>query len=151
MDQPGITRRSVIRLAGLGAAALALGGAAAASPLLSVSVGATNQTVGTKTAAPAAGVTFALATFTPLLGKSFGLEANGTTHNIVLDAIVARPGVGPGESFSLMFNGVMPAFQQGTYQVRQASLGQFAMFVAPVNQPKQRQRYEAAVNTRRSA
>jgi hypothetical protein len=151
MEQPGITRRSVIRLAGLGTAAIALGGVAGASPFLSTTVDAANRTVGTKAAAPAAGVTFALATFTPLLGKAFRVKADGTTHTIVLDAVVARPGTAPGESFSLLFNGDIPAFTQGTYQVQQASLGQFAMFVAPVNQPTHRQRYEAAVNTRGGA
>jgi hypothetical protein len=32
--------------------------------------------------------------------------------------------------------------------MKQASLGQFAMFVAPVNQPDRTQRYESVINHR---
>ena len=64
---------------------------------------------------------------------------------------MVRPGAGTGESFSLLFDGPIPAFTQGTHQVQQASLGQFAMFVAPVNQPRKTQRYEAVINNRVSS
>lgn len=143
MEQPGITRRGVLRGAVVGAAALALGGTAVASPLLSaVSAAGTTK-------APASGFKFAQAVFAPLVGKPFEVQVNGAWRTIVLDAVKVKPTTSTGESFSLLFDGLAPAFGQNTYQVQQASLGQFAMFVAPVNQPDSMQRYESVVNNRR--
>jgi hypothetical protein len=143
MDQPGITRRGVLRGAILGAGALVVGGTAVASPLLSAAVSAAGMTK----AVPASGFKFVQAAFTPLVGKAFKVKVNGTWRTIVLDAVLAKPGAG-GERFSLLFDGLAPAFGQDTYQVQQASLGQFAMFVAPVDQPNRMQRYESVVNNR---
>jgi hypothetical protein len=145
MDQPGITRRSVLRLAGFGAAALAVGGAVAASPLAAGAAGATRRVV---TPTRASGVSFARATFAPLVGRGFSVSTNGAWQTVVLDKIVDHPGAGQGESFSLQFNGATPAFGQGTYQVHEPSLGQFALFVTPINLPKQPQTYEAVINNR---
>jgi hypothetical protein len=98
--------------------------------------------------AAASGVVFAQGAFTPLVGKPFSVQVGGSWRTIVLDAVAGHPRPGTGESFSLIFDGMAPAFGQDTYQVKQASLGQFAMFVAPVNQPGRMQRYESVINHR---
>lgn len=143
MEQPGITRRGVLRGAVIGAAALALGGTAVASPLLSAVSAA-----GTTKALPGSGFKFTQAVFSPLVGKAFKVQVDGAWRTIVLDAVMAKTTAGSQESFSLLFDGLTPAFHQNTYQVQQASLGQFAMFVAPVNQTNRMQRYESVVNNR---
>jgi hypothetical protein len=147
-EQSGITRRGVLRGAVFGAAALAIGGTAAASPLFSGVGGATDSAPGAATKLRASGVNFAQGTFTPLVGKPFSVQVDGSWRTVVLDAVVAHTHPGTGESFSLLFDGMAPAFSQDTYQVKQASLGQFAMFVAPVNQPDRMQRYESVINHR---
>jgi hypothetical protein len=118
------------------------GGALAASPLVSGVVGAVNLL-----ASPA--VSFTQSAFTPLIGTTFKVAANGSRREITLDAVKAGWTSAGGESFSLLFDGdADSAFTQDTYQVRHSSLGQFAMFIVPINQPKGTQRYEAVINTR---
>jgi hypothetical protein len=147
-EQSGITRRGVLRGAVFGAAALAIGGSAVASPLFSGVVGATDSATGIATKPATSGISFAQGTFTPLVGQPFSVQVDGSWRTVVLDEVVAHTRPGHGESFSLVFDGMAPAFSQATYQVKQASLGQFAMFVAPVNQPNRMQRYESVINHR---
>jgi hypothetical protein len=147
-EESGITRRGVLRGAVFGAAALALGGTAAASPLFSGVVGATDSASGTAAKLGASGVKFAQGTFTSLVGKPFSVRVHGSWRTVVLDEVVGHTHPGRGESFSLLFDGMEPAFVQDTYEMKQASLGQFAMFVAPVNQPDRMQRYESVINHR---
>ena len=87
-----------------------------------------------------------LATFEPLVGDAFALDA-GTAEPVALVLAAATPG---GEQprgrapFSLAFDGpAQPLLPQAIYRLEHAELGTLEIFIVPLAQDARATRYEA--------
>lgn len=85
--------------------------------------------------------------FSPLVGKSFKVRGAKGPATLTLDAVTDLPNAMGADMrrFSLQFRQTAgPGLGQGTWLVRQASLGEFHLFVVPIgNVPG---RFEAVFN-----
>ncbi len=89
-----------------------------------------------------------LATFTPLVGTTFGATVGASRVDLRLAKATKGPKVTRnGECFSLLFDRASGApFAQGTYAFTHPSIGSFPMFVVPVNQTTAAPTYQAVFN-----
>ena len=101
-------------------------------------------------------VDLTLGRFTPYVGSDFVVRTGGLAkERVTLVEAVAKPphphdrkGL-HGESFSLIFAGAgAKAFDDGTFTVSHATMGAFRLFLVPVGQARETQRYQAVVNRR---
>jgi hypothetical protein len=89
-------------------------------------------------------------TYGPLVGTPFTFTGTGTAATLTLVGVgdgPGQPGIGGAAEgrFSLLFTSPSN-LPQGTWQVRHATLGTSALFVAPVGQPASVRSYEVVVN-----
>jgi hypothetical protein len=98
----------------------------------------------------------ALARFTPHVGSDFMVRtaARHSERVTLLEATARephsadRPGL-RGESFSLIFaGGGAKTFDDGSFTVTHPAMGAFPLFLVPVGQGSQTQRYQAVVDRR---
>ena len=90
-----------------------------------------------------------LATFTPLIGETFEIDAGGGT-TVPLTLIEARPTAAEGdtrrlrEPFALLFRGPRaPVYAQQIIPLRNASLGAMELFLVPLQPDAEGSLYEA--------
>jgi hypothetical protein len=85
-----------------------------------------------------------VATFTPLLGDGFTLEAEPALELRLTEATAHdRPGA-PRAPFTLVFTGpAEPVLTQGIRRLEHGSLGAFELFLVPIGRDEGGVRYEA--------
>lgn len=92
--------------------------------------------------------TLTRSTFTPLVGSTFGVATpQGGPTPLKLVRVDDLPGAQPGAErrFSLIFSNGGAPFRQDTYGFAHPAIGDFSLFVAPVDRPE-RGRYQAIIN-----
>lgn len=96
--------------------------------------------------------TLTRSTFIPLVQSSFKMiDARGKTVSVVLSDIgdLNAASAGSQTRFSLVFDGpTKTAGPQGMYSFRNATLGDFSLFVVPVDRGVVAQHYQAVVYTK---
>jgi hypothetical protein len=147
MEKATFTRRSV------------LGGAAiAATAAIVGEIAVSSSNAATPVTAPQGVAAFREAQFAKLVGQSFRIQIGSSSQTLILSSVTplaiahlpqhktAGGAATTGEQFSLLFTG-SPAtrFTQGTYSLSSPSLGNFAMFLVPVNIAKTHQTYQAII------
>jgi hypothetical protein len=147
MEKATFTRRSV-----LGGAAIATTAAIVGEIAVSSARASTPFTVSPGVAA------FREAQFAKLVGASFRVQVGSSSQTLILSSVTplaiahlpqhktAGGATTTGEQFSLLFSGpVATPFTQGTYPIYSSSLGNFAMFLVPVNIASSHQSYQAII------
>ena len=89
--------------------------------------------------------TFTVATFTPLVGEVFEVEAGDepAVELRLVEATVLGPGVGR-DQFSLVFRGPPgPVMPQSIYPIDHGTLGSFELFLVPIGADTTGASYEA--------
>lgn len=86
--------------------------------------------------------------YAPYVNTAFRFLVDRETVQTTLTGVVTRTKASVnGEAFSLEFSAPpSTALTQGTYTVSHDKLGQFSLFVVPVDRPASGQTYEAAFN-----
>jgi len=95
--------------------------------------------------------TFALATFSPLVGTEFRVDVGGALPVALRLAEASSLSGGKGipagrtrEPFALVFRGpARPTLSQRTYPFEHAALGRFDVFIVPIGPDADGPRYEA--------
>jgi len=138
-----LSRREVLRVVGLGAAAAAAGACTSRAHKLTGSSANDKARRGSSTLLAADVHRTAQvhqAAFEQHVGSTFAvLTGTGKTVDLRLDAVrpltvpaKSRAPVRGGEGFALAFSGAPAAFSQDTYAVQHADMGRFDLFLAPV-------------------
>jgi hypothetical protein len=101
---------------------------------------------GAALASPAVPADLRRATFAPLVGQGVGSAAGGLTLDEVADVASAAL-AGRDDVFVLRLSGsVSPALRQGVQALSHPQLGSFSLFLVPVDETTDRQRYEVTVD-----
>ena len=142
MNDRGLTRGGLIK-AGAAAALAAGAGAAGARMLVGTPVAELDSRPDRPSGGPAH---LRHATYAPLVGTDFRVHVPGS-RALKLRLVEARAQRGPGEAFSLLFQGRRRAdMAGGLYRIEHPALGGFELFVNPVGRGVKGLHLEAVVN-----
>ena len=90
--------------------------------------------------------------FEPLIGQHFDVphpESGEVVISLTLSEVtkVGKPHEGREDPFSLMFDGPdQPALGQGSFLLRNETLGEHLIFIVPIRESKGTRRYQAIFN-----